>query len=100
MPRANDALSGDTKTFESRCAALMVLHSPNEKPFAAVMMLVSAGVSARGRLVRAAARSAGSGSETPPQAARTNEAASATRRSVGITEPSGMDGWGVVLAKP
>src|SRR5262249_12078931 len=48
IPNANDALSGDTKTFVSRCAALMVFHSRNEYAFAAPTMFSSDDVSGRG----------------------------------------------------
>ena len=56
MPSAKDALSGDTKTFESRCAALIVFQSANEKSFGAPSTLCSAGDSDRGSAVRAGAR--------------------------------------------
>src|SRR6516162_9122694 len=48
IPNANDALSGETKTFESRCAVLIVFQSRNENAFAAPTMLCSADVRGRG----------------------------------------------------
>ena len=45
MPSANDALSGETKTFESRCAALIVFQSANENAFDALSTPCSADVS-------------------------------------------------------
>src|SRR5436309_4596142 len=53
MPRENDALRGETKTFDVRCAALSLAQSASEKAFAESMILCSAGVRSRGRAVSA-----------------------------------------------
>src|SRR5215207_3845111 len=67
MPSANDTLSGETKTLESRWAALIVFQSPNENAFDAARTSRSAAVSWRGKDERAGLRSPGIGSVSPPE---------------------------------
>ena len=67
MPSANEALSGDTNTFESRCAALIVFQSANENSFDAPSTLCSADDSGRGSAVRAGRRLDCAGSRVPPE---------------------------------
>src|SRR5512142_138239 len=53
MPSANETLSGDTKTFESRAVSLIVRQSANEYAFDASSTFCSLVVSARGSAVSA-----------------------------------------------
>src|SRR6478609_138995 len=66
MPRANDALSGEAKMFESAWAALSFCQSAKENAFAAVLTCCSCVLSARGSSVRAVP-AGGSGAVPPLQ---------------------------------
>src|SRR5215470_9324224 len=84
-PSANEALSGETKTLESRCVWLIVFHRLKENLFDADRTSRSAGVRSRGSAVRAGpfAPSLASGFETlPPQEASVASASGATTRFI------------------
>ena len=69
IPSENDALSGDTKTFESFCARFTRFHSANENAFDAPSTLRSADVRSRGSAVSAGVAPVGLVGLFPPHAA-------------------------------
>src|SRR5512143_3127672 len=80
MPRAKEALSGDTKTFESCDASLIVRHSANEYAFDASSTPRSAALNVLGSSVSAAAGVDGLGSVPwPAHAATIDPIATAAR---------------------
>jgi hypothetical protein len=83
MPSANDALSGETKTFSSCEASLIVRQSVNEYAFDASSTPRSAAVSVLGRAESAVARAGGLGSVLrPAQDATIGIAAINKRRTI------------------
>src|SRR6185436_7787409 len=96
---ANDALNGETKTFESRWAALIVFHNPNENAFDADRTSRSAEDSSLGSELRALAGSdvaSSAGPVLPLHAAMTRGVSSQSRRIKDIGIPLGRDAQGVV----
>ena len=80
MPSENDALSGDTKTFESFCARLTRFHSANENAFDALSTPRSADVRSRGSAVSAGATAVGFVAPFSLHAASATMTASENRR--------------------